>query len=219
MRGKGTVGAVESRPPPHGRPRTAHYFDARPAVPSRPGSVRLALPDVDLELATDRGVFSAARVDAGTELLLRDHTRPDPAATTLADVGCGYGPIALTLAVRAPAATVWAIDVNERALDLCRANAATHGVADRVHAVTPDEVPDDVVFDGLWSNPPIRAGKAQLHELLQRWLARLAPAGEARLVVQKHLGADSLATWLRAEGWTVDRLASRAGYRVLRVAR
>jgi 16S rRNA G1207 methylase RsmC len=181
--------------------------------------VRLALTDVHLELATDRGVFSAERIDAGTELLLRDHGRPDPAATTLADVGCGYGPIALTLAMRAPSATVWAIDVNERALGLCRANAERIGVADRVHAVTPDEVPADVTFDGLWSNPPIRAGKAELHALLQRWLARLAPDGEARLVVHKHLGADSLAKWLVGEGWVTDRLASHAGYRILRVTR
>jgi 16S rRNA (guanine1207-N2)-methyltransferase len=215
MRGKGTVGAVESRPPP----RTGQYFDAQPAVPSRPGSVRLTLPDVDLELGTDRGVFSSQRIDAGTELLLRDHARPDPAARTLADIGCGYGPIALTLAVRAPGATVWAVDVNERALDLCRANAARHGVGDRVHAVTPDQVPGDVAFDALWSNPPIRAGKAHLHELLERWLARLGPGGDARLVVQKHLGADSLAKWLTGEGWAVERLASRAGYRILRVAR
>src|SRR3954453_11372504 len=153
MRGKGTVGAVESRPPP----RTGQYFEAQPSVASRPGRVRLTLDDIDLELGTDRGVFSAQRIDAGTGLLLRDHVRPDPAARTVADIGCGYGPIALTLAIRAPAATVWAVDVNERALDLCRANATRHGVGDRVHAVTPDEVPADVTFDGLWSTPPIAA--------------------------------------------------------------
>ncbi|MBV9953515.1 MAG: methyltransferase [Acidimicrobiia bacterium] len=215
MGAKGTVGAVESRPPA----RTGQYFEAQPTVPSRPGRVHLALADVDLELGTDRGVFSAERIDAGTDFLLRDHARPDPAARILADIGCGYGPIALTLALRSPAAAVWAIDVNERALDLCRANAVRHGVADRVHAVTPEDVPADVRFDGLWSNPPIRAGKAHLHELLERWLARLAATGEARLVVQKHLGADSLAKWLTGEGWTVERLASRAGYRVLRVSR
>jgi 16S rRNA (guanine1207-N2)-methyltransferase len=214
MAGKGTVGPVESRPQ-----GTGQYFDAVPATRSRPGEVRLSLPDLELTLGTDRGVFSAERIDAGTELLLRDHAQPEPAATTLLDLGCGYGPVALTLARRAPLATVWAIDVNERALELCRANAERCGVAARVRAVTPDEVPAEIAFDGIWSNPPIRAGKAHLHAVLLRWLGRLTATGDARLVVHKHLGADSLARWLTSEGWTVERLASRAGYRVLRVTR
>ena len=198
---------------------SGQYFEPNPSVRSRPGTVHLRLPDMELELGTDRGVFSAERIDAGTELLLREHAVPPAAATTLLDVGCGYGPIAIGLARRAPTATVWAVDVNERALDLCRANAERHGVGNRVRAVTPDEVPADVRVEGLWSNPPIRAGKAHLHELLERWMARLAPDAEARLVVHKHLGADSLARWLTTEGWTVERLTSRAGYRILRVAR
>jgi 16S rRNA (guanine1207-N2)-methyltransferase len=214
MAPKGTVGAVEPRPK-----GTGQYFEEAPSVRSRPGTVHLTLPDVDLELGTDRGVFSADRVDAGTAFLLRDHATPDPSARTLLDVGCGYGAIAVTLALRAPTATVWAVDVNERAIDLCRANAERHGVGDRVRAVTPEQVPEDLTVDGLWSNPPIRAGKAHLHALLERWLARLTPEGEARLVVHKHLGADSLATWLNGEGWTTERLGSRAGYRILRVAR
>jgi 16S rRNA (guanine1207-N2)-methyltransferase len=202
------------------RPRgTGQYFESAPNSRSRPGTVRLRLPDVELELGTDRGVFSADRIDAGTELLLREDARPDDRVTTLADVGCGYGPIALTLATRAPGATVWAVDVNERALDLCRANAERLGLADRVRASTPDEVPDDVRVDGFWSNPPIRAGKTHLHDLLVHWLDRLAPDGEARLVVHKHLGADSLARWLTAQGWTTERVTSRSGYRILRVAR
>jgi 16S rRNA (guanine1207-N2)-methyltransferase len=214
MARKGTVGAVEPRPK-----GTGQYFEQVPSVRSRPGTVHLTLPDVDLELGTDRGVFSADRVDAGTAFLLRDHAIPAPSAGTLLDVGCGYGAIAVTLALRAPTATVWAVDVNERALDLCRANAERHGVGERVRAITPDQVPDDLAVDGIWSNPPIRAGKAHLHALLERWLAHLTPEGEARLVVHKHLGADSLATWLKGEGWTTERLGSRAGYRVLRVAR
>jgi 16S rRNA (guanine1207-N2)-methyltransferase len=198
---------------------SGQYFEPVPTVASRPGTVHLTLPDMDLELGTDRGVFSADRVDSGTELLLREAGRPAADATTLLDVGCGYGPIALTLARRAPAATVWAVDVNERALDLCRANAERLGVADRVHAVTADQVPGDVRFDGMWSNPPLRTGKAHLHDLLELWLARLAPDGEATLVVHKHLGSDSLARWLTERGWPTERLTSRAGYRILRVTR
>src|SRR5690606_26642157 len=134
------------------------------------------------------------------------------------DLGCGYGAVALTLARRAPGATVWAVDVNERALDLTRANAAAAGLAN-VRVARPAEVPATVRFATLWSNPPVRVGKAALHQLLDGWLARLATDGWALLVVQKHLGADSLHRWLADRGWSVTRRTSRMGYRLLEVRR
>ena len=194
-----------------------HYFDAAPGVASDPSTVRLVLPDMVLTLATDRGVFSGQRVDPGTKQLLLD-APPPPASGTFVDLGCGYGPIACTLAARSPAATVWAVDVNDRALDLCRANAAAHHL-ENVVVARPGDVPSDLTVDLLWSNPPIRIGKAALHDLLGSWLARLAQGGRAVLVVQKHLGADSLQRWLGAEGWRAERIGSRAGYRLLEVAR
>lgn len=197
----------------------SHYFDTRPGAPSRPGRVRLALPDLHLDLATDRGVFSADRVDAGTKALLVDGPALPDGPVDVLDLGAGYGPIAVTLACRAPEATVWAVEVNERARALCSTNAGVAGVGDRVRVVAPDDVPGQVQFASLWSNPPIRIGKPALHHLLTEWLERLAPDGTAALVVQRHLGADSLARWLRGEGWTVDRRASKAGYRLLDVRR
>jgi len=194
-----------------------HYFSPSPGAASRPGTVRLVLPDRTLDLATDRGVFSADRVDPGTKYLLLE-APPPPAAGTFVDLGCGYGPIACTLAARAPGATVWAVDVNERARVLCRANASALGLGNVVVAA-PEEVPPDLEVDLIWSNPPIRIGKAALHDLLRSWLARLSPAGTAVLVVQRHLGADSLQRWLQAEGWRAERLGSRAGYRLLEVRR
>lgn len=194
-----------------------HYFDATPGTASKPATVRLVLPDRTLTLGTDRGVFSADRVDPGTKYLLMD-APPPPGHGTFLDLGCGYGPIACTLAARSPGASVWAVDVNERARDLCRANATALGLPN-VRVAAPDEVPADLQVDLLWSNPPIRIGKAALHDLLRRWLACLSPTGIAVLVVQKHLGADSLQRWLRAEGWRADRLGSRTGYRLLEVAR
>jgi 16S rRNA (guanine1207-N2)-methyltransferase len=134
------------------------------------------------------------------------------------DVGCGYGPIALTLASRSPEASVLAVDVNERARALCRANAGRAGLGN-VTVVSPDEVADDLVVDEIWSNPPIRIGKPALHALLDGWLARLVPGGRAVLVVQKHLGADSLAARLTSVGWSVERLASRRAFRILEVRR
>ncbi len=195
----------------------SHYFSERPDVPSAPFPVDLILPDLTLRLTADRGVFAGRHVDPGTKLLLLEAPRPVDEPADLLDLGCGYGPIALTIAARAPNATVWAVDVNERALALCAANAEANGLAN-VRVASPDQIPDDVAFAGIWSNPPVRIGKPNLHALLRRWLARLTDDGRAWLVVRRQLGADSLARWLASNGHRVDRLTSRAGYRVLEVA-
>jgi len=186
--------------------------------------VALALPDVTMSLVTDTGVFSGDRVDPGTRLLLQEAPPPPPGAVDLLDLGCGYGPLAVVMARRAPDARVWAVDVNERAVALCAENAAAHDAVG-VHAVVVDDSGTPVDsgttlprFDLVWSNPPIRIGKPALHALLTTWLDRLTPEGRAVLVVQRHLGADSLATWLGEQGWVTTRLASRAGYRLLDVA-
>jgi 16S rRNA G1207 methylase RsmC len=141
---------------------------------------------------------------------------PIASSGDLLDLGCGAGPIALTMARRSPDATVWAVDVNARARDLCRRNAERNALAN-VRAVSPDEVPPDVRFATIWSNPPIRIGKPALHDLLETWLARLDADGSASLVVQKHLGADSLQRWLIDLGYRCDRVGSKAGFRVLTV--
>jgi 16S rRNA (guanine1207-N2)-methyltransferase len=194
-----------------------HYFDADPQVPSRPSQVELSLRDFHARLTVDRGVFSATAIDPGTLELLRAIPAPPPAGDLL-DLGCGYGPIACTLAHRAPEATVWAVDVNERAVDLTARNAAALRLT-AVRAALPDAVPETLRFAGIWSNPPIRAGKVALHALLSAWLPRLDDGGAAWMVVHRHLGADSLAAWLGTEGWSATRLASKRGYRILRVQR
>jgi 16S rRNA (guanine1207-N2)-methyltransferase len=196
----------------------SHYFDASPGALSRPRTVELVLPDQRVILHTDRGVFAPDGVDTGTKLLLLSAPHPpDGEDGDLLDLGCGYGAVAVVLALRAPAATVWAVDVNERARALTEANAAAAGVADRVRVAAPDVVPVDVRFAGIWSNPPIRIGKAALHDLLSTWLSRRIDGGRAWLVVQKHLGSDSLQRWLTSSGWPTTRLTSRAGYRILEV--
>jgi 16S rRNA (guanine1207-N2)-methyltransferase len=194
-----------------------HYFSTAPSAPSRPTTVELRLPDMTLALVADRGVFSGERVDPGTLALLRESPAP-PRDGDLLDLGCGYGPIACALARRSPAATVWAIDVNSRALELTAANAARLGLIN-VRAVRPTDVPQGVALAGIWSNPPVRVGKDALHELLSTWLARLSGGSRAWLVVHRHLGSDSLAVWLEDGGWAVCRAASKSGYRVLEVSR
>jgi 16S rRNA G1207 methylase RsmC len=197
-----------------------HYFTAEPDTPFRRGEIEFSVAGRDYRLAVASGVFSAGRLDPGTAVLLRKGGLPGAAAEgTLLDLGCGYGPIACVLASEAPKTTVYAVDVNSRARELTAENAATLGLSDRIRVAAPDEVPDDVAFTEIWSNPPTHVGKTELRALMERWLPRLAPGGTAWLVINRNLGGDSLHTWLEGLGWTVTRTASQKGFRVLRVTR
>ncbi|NCV09334.1 MAG: methyltransferase domain-containing protein [Actinobacteria bacterium] len=132
-------------------------------------------------LATgDRGVFNKGDLDWGTRVLIEN--AEVPRGGVLLDLGCGSGAIAAALATLRPDATVWAVDVNERAVDVARRTMQLNGLTN-VRVALADEVPHDLRFDGIWSNPPIRVGKDELHHLLSTWLARLAAAGTADLVV------------------------------------
>lgn len=190
-----------------------HYFDGSPTSDDRRRDVTTRIWDREMVFTTSSGVFSHDGLDKATAVLLRNST--PPVDEVVLDLGCGWGPIACALA--SAGASVWAVDVNERALELTRLNAERLGVA--VHASTPDEVPADLVFDQIWSNPPIRVGKDALHALLLRWLPRLSPTGTARLVVGKNLGADSLQRWLGEQGWPTVRVDSEKGFRILEVRR
>ncbi len=217
-----------------------HYFTPSPAAPAQRRALTVFLAGAPRSLQTAAGIFSADRLDAGTQVLL-GAVPPPPEEGNLVDLGCGWGPIALSMALASPRARVWAVDVNTRALGLTAANAGALGL-DNVTATTPEQVADDLVVDALWSNPPVRVGKAVLRDMLTTWLPRLRPGGDAaaHLVVHRHLGSDSLARWISeqrfagppahggaadaaadADGATVrasvERLTSIDGYRVLRV--
>tara|TARA_B100000749_G_C18424585_1_gene465036 strand:- start:946 stop:1605 length:660 start_codon:yes stop_codon:yes gene_type:complete len=197
-----------------------HYFSSEPGSGYVPREITIRLAGEDRVLTSAPGVFSPERLDAGTNVLLSNVPAPPPGGNLL-DLGCGWGPIALSLALESPHATVWAVDVNQRALDLVRQNAARLGL-DNITACTPDNVPTDVRFMTIWSNPPIRVGKSELHSMLSTWLPRLEVGADAWLVVQRNLGSDSLHRWLQAEfpdDLTVTRAATNKGYRVLRARR
>ena len=193
-----------------------HYFTADPSVPFKRAPVRASVWGHELELMSGSGVFAQGRVDVGTAVLFRE-TQP-PTSGRILDLGCGYGAIGLAIA-RSGAATVTAVDVNERAVLLANENAASLGLTDRFTAATPAGVAADATYDEIWSNPPIRIGKAALHELLLTWLPRLVPGGRAVMVVGKNLGADSLQRWLGEQGYPTGRLASAKGFRVLETRR
>ncbi len=192
------------------------YFEERPTVASDPVVVDVSLPDVAFTMETDRGVFSHGHLDTASSILLRAEL-PLASRGDVLDLGCGAGPIALAMALRAPMATVWAIDVNARARELCARNAERNHLGNLVVA-RPEDVPERLRFGTVWSNPPIRIGKPALHALLVDWLGRLTPEGTAALVVQKHLGADSLQRWLIDQGFPTRRVGSRAGFRLLAVS-
>ena len=195
-----------------------HYFSATPESELKLRTIHATIAGRAVELQTANGVFSPERIDTGTRVLLSSVPAPPPGGNLL-DLGCGWGPIALTLAAESPHATVWAVDVNERSLDLVRRNALSMGLTN-LNAVLPADVPADVTFMTIWSNPPIRVGKNELHNLLSTWLPRLDQATDAWLVVARNLGSDSLQRWIEAEFasvLTVTRVALNKGFRVMRV--
>jgi 16S rRNA G1207 methylase RsmC len=192
------------------------YFTPQPASPSAPTAHEVSVRKLSFVLAGDRGVFNRGELDWGTRVLIENADVPD--GGTLLDLGCGGGAIAVALARLRPDAMVWAVDVNERALDTTRRSAELNSLTN-VRVAAPSDVPGELRFDAIWSNPPIRIGKAELHAMLLEWLGRLADGGKADLVVHKNLGSDSLAKWLAAQGYSVERRASKQGYRILHVER
>lgn len=197
-----------------------HYFSEDPTSDFNPKEITVSIAGREVTLQTAGGVFSPERIDTGTAVLLT-HIAEAPPSGNLLDVGCGWGPIALSLAAHSPKATVWAVDVNQRALDLTAANAKRLGLTN-LKVSKPEDVPTDLQFQGIWSNPPIRVGKDELHGLLLKWLPRLAAEGESYLVVQKNLGADSLHRWLESElgkDIVVRRFDTAKQFRVLQVVR
>jgi 16S rRNA (guanine1207-N2)-methyltransferase len=197
-----------------------HYFSADPSVPFEREPLTCEVWDQRLDLVSGSGVYSRGRLDIGTSVLFRE-TEP-PAPGRVLDLGTGYGVIGLAVAATWRAdgvleedGAVTGVEVNQRAVLLANENAGRLGLADRFHAVVPEDVPEDATYDEIWSNPPIRIGKQALHDLLLHWLARLVPQGRAVMVVGKNLGGDSLQTWLTAQGYPTTRLGSAKGFRVL----
>ena len=195
-----------------------HYFSETPGSEFRPKTIKVEILGQPVEVQTAGGIFSPDGVDKGTRVLL-GHIDSAPRGGNLLDIGCGWGPITLSLALRAPHATVWAIDVNQRSLDLTLENAKALGLTN-VRVCKPEDLPAEVEFDGIWSNPPIRVGKEILHEILATWLPRLASGASAYLVVQKNLGSDSLQRWLETsmpQNFSTSRLDTEKSFRILRV--
>ena len=196
-----------------------HYFDESPQGEMKTKEIQVSLDGREVTVTTSGAIFSPDHVDTGTKILL-EQLDEAPAGGDILDIGCGWGPIALALAMHSPKATIWAIDVNERARELTAMNASKLGLSN-VKVCHPNEVPAEIEFTGIWSNPPIRVGKEVLHEILNTWLPRLETGAEAYLVVQKNLGADSLQRWIAAsiENIEIERVDTAKAFRVLRATK
>ena len=196
------------------------YFTDQPAANAEERTrIAVSLAGKELILEGAQGVFSASHLDKATAVLLSGAPTP-PVAGTFLDLGCGWGPLAISLGLLSPSAQVLAVDVSERARDLTRTNAQRAGVSLQVG--TPEKILAAAKSAGgldlIWSNPPVRIGKKPLQELLLTWLPLLKSGGEAILVMGKNLGADSMQKWLSAQGYPTRRLASKKGFRLLAVS-
>lgn len=194
-----------------------HYFSNEPTGDFKPKTIEVTLADRRVKVQTAGSIFSPDHVDTGTKVLL-SKLELAPEDGDILDIGCGWGPISLALAISRPNATIWAVDVNQRAVELTRKNAASLGLTN-VKAMLVDEVPAGLTFDAIWSNPPIRVGKEVLHEILKVWLNRMKTGAFAYLVVQKNLGSDSLLKWLQDtfNNFESTRLSTDKQFRVLEV--
>jgi len=194
-----------------------HYFSSEPTTNKNETEISFEVAGAKFDMAAASGTFSSTKLDPGTKVLL-SYTGLFPKDGTVLDLGCGWGPIGIVLASLSPETKVHAVDINQRSVGQTQANADRAGISNfQVHLA--EDLPVNMKFDAIWSNPPIRIGKVALHELLKKYLTRLEDGGKAYLVVQKNLGADSLQRWLAEE--FPDHAVSRAGtaktYRVIEV--
>lgn len=194
-----------------------HYFSEQPQTQTTTHLVEFELEGRTFNLTAASGTFSSTRLDAGTKVLLKE-SEFFPDTGTILDIGCGWGPISIAIAALRPETNVLGLDVNARSLELAATNASALGLQN-FKAVRAEDIADSQMLDGIWSNPPIRVGKAALHQLMQTWIPRLKPGASAMLVVQKQLGAESFQKWLETSftGFSVARHSIDKGYRVIRV--
>ena len=192
---------------------TEQYFTADPTCASSPAPCSFAYRGYGLTFTTDAGVFSRGELDTGTRLLL--DALPAMQGDIL-DLGCGWGAIGVAIGRAYPACRITMVDVNHRALALCRDNAQHNGVtaecleSDGMAAVL------DRSFDAIVTNPPIRAGKQVIYQMFADAAEHLKPGGALYLVIRKQQGAESCIKYLKTLFASVEKLDKSGGFWVLK---
>lgn len=195
-----------------------HYYTHRPSTEHEERAVHATLRGMDFSFITDAGVFSRERVDFGSQLLI-EAMRFEPTATIL-DLGCGYGPIGAVAARLAPQGYVYMVDVNERAVSLARRNLRANRIRNAEARVGDGLEPvRGIAFDVILTNPPLRAGKAVVHRLIDEAYDALVPGGSLWVVVQNKQGAPSMKRKLQELFGSVTDVARKAGYHVFQATR
>lgn len=193
-----------------------HYYSRTQKVESDPKYWDFTLKNHSFRFKTDNGVFSKKEVDFGSRLLIESFTNPEVEGPIL-DVGCGYGPIGLSIAKSHPERFVHMIDVNERAIELARDNAALNRI-ENVSIYESDRLLNvkENIFAAILTNPPIRAGKKTVHDIFEQSFEHLVMQGELWVVIQKKQGAPSAFEKLKNIFSHVETIDKSKGYFIIK---
>lgn len=195
---------------------TEHYYSSNPSVESKPFTFEYKLKGHSFTFTSDLGVFSKNEIDFGSKLLIESVVIP-AARGNILDVGCGYGPIGLTIAKENPDRQVDMVDVNERAMQLARINSEQNKVHNvSIYQSNLFENVKDKSFAVIITNPPIRAGKKVVHELFEQSYQHLTDHGELWIVIQKKQGAPSAIEKLKSLFNEVEVVAKKKGYYIIK---
>lgn len=193
-----------------------HYYSSKPSSESNREIIKTKLVGKEFSFITDSGVFSKNRVDVGSEVLMEAADKADFPDGNILDVGCGYGPIGLYLASAFPNREIEMVDINERALDLAKENAKLNDISNvEIYKSSIFEQVKETKYAAIISNPPIRAGKKVVHQILEESYDHLTTGGILQIVIQKKQGAPSAKKKMKEVFGNVERVALEKGYWVL----
>ncbi len=194
-----------------------HYYSEKPSVKSNKQTWSFRLRNKDFMFTSDSGVFSKKEVDFGSRLLIDSFEEPEVEGGIL-DIGCGYGPIGLSLASDFKDRIIHMIDVNERAVELSNENAEQNGITN-VKIYQSDlfsNVDSAQTFASILTNPPIRAGKKVVHAIFEKSAEHLKASGELWIVIQKKQGAPSAIEKLEELFDEVSVVQKKKGYYIIK---
>ena len=193
-----------------------HYYSNKPQTESKPRQWKFTLRGHTFTFETDAGVFSKSEVDFGSRVLIDTFEMPEVEGDVL-DVGCGYGPIGLSIAKANPERFVHMMDINTRAIALAEKNAQVNGVQN-VRIFESDGLASigDIKAAAILTNPPIRAGKETIFRFYDESYEKLVEGGELWVVIQKKQGAPSTVSHLEELFSEVDVVEKKKGYWIIR---
>lgn len=193
-----------------------HYFTPKPSSESHRETWQTEIAGKKFTYTTDSGVFSKNNIDVGSEVLMTTAETVDFPKGNLLDIGCGYGPIGIYLGKAFSNRKIEMVDINERAIDLAQLNAKENGVSNvQIYQSNLFEEVENKEFAGIISNPPIRAGKTVVHEILEKSHDYLVEGGFLLIVIQKKQGAPSAKKKMLEVFGNVERINLEKGYWIL----